>query len=71
MANNRLISWLLDADVAIQYQVHRDLLGKDRHDLQNRISKEGWGALYMSRRRNDGHWGQKFYQPKWTSTHWK
>tara|TARA_R110002096_G_scaffold323145_1_gene517275 strand:- start:3492 stop:3677 length:186 start_codon:yes stop_codon:yes gene_type:complete len=29
--------WLLESDVSIQYQVHRDLLLTDRNDLQERI----------------------------------
>jgi len=37
-----IISWLLQGDVSIQYQVHRDLLGNDRKDLQDRIANEGW-----------------------------
>ncbi|MFN2197066.1 MAG: hypothetical protein ACK2UW_13190 [Anaerolineales bacterium] len=66
----RLIDWLLEGDVAIQYQVHRDLLGSERPDLQARIASEGWGARFLSRRHPDGHWGQRFYQPKWISTHY-
>ena len=65
-----IIDWLLEGDVAIQYQVHRDLLSNERKNLQNRIATEGWGYKFLSRRRSDGHWGMKFYQPKWTSTHY-
>ena len=62
--------WLLEGDIAVQYQAHRDLLSKERHDLQQRIEREGWGAGFLSKRRADGHWGMKFYQPKWTSSHY-
>jgi len=65
-----IIEWLLEGDVSIQYQVYRDLLNAERKDLQARIASEGWGALYLSKRNPDGHWGQKFYQPKWTSSHY-
>jgi hypothetical protein len=65
-----LIAWLLDGDVAIQYQVQRDLLGQERPDLQARIATEGWGARFLAARQSDGHWGRGFYQPKWTSTHY-
>ena len=68
--NKKLIDWLLEGDVAIQYQVHRDLLSVEREDLRKRIAEEGWGARFLSKRRPDGHWGQKFYQPKWTSSHY-
>ncbi|HEY9114090.1 MAG TPA: hypothetical protein VIN10_05280 [Bacteroidales bacterium] len=46
------IAWLLEGDVAKQYQVHRDLLGNDRKDLQNRISSEGWGKHFLSKPRS-------------------
>jgi hypothetical protein len=66
----RIIDWLLKGDVAIQYQVHRDLLSNEREELQHRISEEGWGAKFLARRNPDGHWGRKFYQPKWISSHY-
>lgn len=70
MINDELIKWLVEGDVSIQYQTYRDVLNTDRHDLRKRIEKEGWGLKYLTRRREDKHWGQKFYQPKWTSTHY-
>lgn len=70
MNDDQLIAWLLDGDVSIQYQVYRDLLSEDRKDLRDRITFEGWGAKFLSCRNNDGHWGRKFYQPKWTSSHY-
>lgn len=65
-----LIPWLLSGDVAIQHQVHRDLLNEPRPDLQARIPLEGWGARFLASRQPEGYWGQAFYQPKWTSTHY-
>lgn len=44
-----LIPWLLDGDVALQYQVHRDLLGQERSDLRARIAAEGWDAQFLPR----------------------
>ncbi len=67
---DEILTWLLDGDVSIQYQVNRDLLNKNRIYLQNRISKEGWGYNYLSKQNSNGHWGIAFYQPKWTSTHY-
>ncbi|MGD8749152.1 MAG: hypothetical protein PVI44_11845, partial [Balneolaceae bacterium] len=69
----QVIKWLLSGDVSVQYQVHRDLLHTDIHQLkeyQQRIATEGWGAKYLKARRPDGHWGKGLYQPKWTSTHY-
>ncbi len=67
---DEILNWLLEGDISIQYQVHRDLLNLERVDLRDRISKEGWGAKFLSMRKADGHWGKSFYQPKWTSTHY-
>jgi len=66
----QIINWLLEGDVAIQYQVHRDLLGSEQPALRERIATEGWGAKFLSQRQKEGHWGQRFYQPKWISTHY-
>ena len=68
--DDQIIDWLLEGDVSIQYQVQRDLLDLDLPALRERIPSEGWGAQYLQRRGEDGHWGRGFYQPKWTSTHY-
>lgn len=70
MNNQQIIDWLLEGDVSIQYQVWRDLFGSDKKKLQIRIANEGWGAKILSKRNSDGHWGDRFYQPKWISTHY-
>lgn len=70
MNEQRLIDWLLQGDVSIQYQTHRDLLNVDRKDLQKRIATEGWGKKYLSKRKKEGHWGKGFYSPKWISSHY-
>lgn len=70
MNEQQIIDWLLEGDVSVQYQVWRDLLGSDKKQLQNRIATEGWGAEILSKRNSDGHWGDRFYQPKWISTHY-
>ncbi|MDX1415737.1 MAG: hypothetical protein R3293_16185 [Candidatus Promineifilaceae bacterium] len=68
--DNPLIQWLLDGDVSIQYQVHRDLLDEPRPDLQARIATEGWGTRFLSLRKGNGDWGQGFYKVKWISSHY-
>ena len=70
MNENEIIEWLLQGDVAVQYQVQRDLFGSDQRELQERIAREGWGMRFLSLRKRDGHWGCGFYQPKWISTHY-
>jgi hypothetical protein len=70
MISDSILQWLLEGDISIRYQAQRDLLKKDDKSLQERISKEGWGARYLSLRNPNGQWGLDFYQPKWTSTHY-
>lgn len=70
MNEKQIIKWLLEGDVAIQYQVYRDLLDTERQDLQRQIALEGWGQQFLSKRHSNGFWGQGFYQPKWISTHY-
>ena len=65
-----IIDWLLEGDVAIQYQIYRDLLDRSRPELQRRIAEEGWGAQFLRCRNANGLWGRGFYQPKWTSSHY-
>lgn len=70
MTDPKIIEWLLEGDVSIQYQVFRDLMGVEKRQLQDRVANEGWGHLFLSKRNPDGHWGDRFYQPKWISTHY-
>jgi hypothetical protein len=70
MITEETVEWLLEGDVSVQYQTHRDLLGSDQSRLRERIGDDGWGARFLSLRRDNGHWGRSYYQPKWTSTHY-
>ncbi len=70
MNKNEIINWLLSGDVSIQYQTYRDLLDQEKPDLQKKIAVQGWGKQFLSMRNQNGHWGQRFYQPKWISTHY-
>ena len=68
--DRQIINWLLEGDVSVQYQVYRDLINIEKRNLRNRIAAEGWGVKLLSYRKKDGHWGDRFYQPKWISTHY-
>jgi hypothetical protein len=68
--DEEMISWLLEGDASIQFQVQRDLLDELRPDIQARIDRAGWGAAFLEKRHPDGYWGRGFYQPKWTSSHY-
>ncbi|WP_027833414.1 hypothetical protein [Maritalea myrionectae] len=70
MTQDEIIDWLLAGDPAIQYQTYRDLLGEERPEIRARIATEGWGAQYLAARKPDGVWGDRFYQPKWISSHY-
>ncbi len=68
-----ITDWLLGGDVSIRYLVHKTLLKSSAGELsrlQERIGTEGFAAELLKRRGANGHWGQWFYQPKWTSTHY-
>lgn len=70
MNQQQIIDWLLEGDPSIRYQTFRDLLGSDKTELQARIAAEGWGMQILAKRRSNGHWGDRFYQPKWISSHY-
>lgn len=66
-----VVNWLLDADPAIRWQVHRDLIGSGRTVVEaerNRVATEGWGARLLDLQGEDGNWGGGPYSPKWIST---
>ncbi len=68
-----VVDWLCAGDVAVAYQVRRDLLAEPPAalaGLRARIATEGYGAALLAARLPNGHWGHGFYQPKWTSTHY-
>ena len=66
-----IISWLLEGDPSIRWQVQRDLLNSSpaKYETERRkIAKEGWGARLLSLQDAEGKWGGGIYGPKWTST---
>lgn len=70
MNEHQILHWLLEGDVSIRFQVCRDLLGKHLPELQNKIATQGWGQQILLKRQTSAHWGDRFYQPKWISTHY-
>ncbi len=69
--SKEVVSWLLQGDPAVVWQVQRDLLGRAEATwakTRRRVAREGWGARLLSHRADDGRWGGGLYQPKWTST---
>ena len=53
-----VVEWLLDSDVAIRWQVMRDLTDAPEDDVtaeRARVATEGWGARLLALQRQDGH----------------
>ncbi|MFS8095552.1 hypothetical protein LFM09_00270 [Lentzea alba] len=65
------LSWLLDSDPAIRWQVLRDLCDAPAAEWEAeraRVAVEGWGAELLSHRDASGRWTPKIYGEKWIST---
>ena len=58
-SSTRVVSWLLDSDPAIRWQVMRDLTDAADDEIaavRARVATEGWGARLLQLQREDGHW---------------
>jgi hypothetical protein len=70
----RVITWLLDSDPAIRWQVLRDLAEAPEEVVAGeraRVATEGWGARLLSMRDEDGQWAGGACFPahhEWTET---
>jgi hypothetical protein len=70
LSNDTVISWLLDSDPAIRWQVLRDLTAASAAVIgaeQSRVANEGWGAKLLAAQRPDGQWGNGVATPFWWS----
>ena len=70
---DEIITWLLQGDPCVRWQVQRDLLGQipdSYNKTRNLIEQEGWGKELLSKQDAIGTWGNGFYSPKWISTHY-
>jgi hypothetical protein len=68
---SEIISWLLEGDPSIRWQVQRDLLNASPAKVETerrKIAKEGWGARLLALQDPSGTWGGGIYGPKWIST---
>jgi hypothetical protein len=69
--NPEVISWLLEGDPSIRWQVQRDLLklSPTKYETERKkIAKEGWGKRLLDLQDSDGRWGGGMYGPKFIST---
>ena len=68
-----ILEWLLDGDPSVQYRTRLELLGENAvalEGLRSRIACEGWGRTILDAVNPGGGWGERYYQPKWLSTHY-
>lgn len=79
-----ILSWLLDSDPAIRWQVLRDLARANGGEVaaeRERVAREGWGALLLALQGDDGQWAggacfpggylehrEEYVGQPWTST---
>ncbi|QOR71954.1 squalene cyclase [Ruania alkalisoli] len=86
MTASSLLSWLLDSDPALRWQVERDLMHEPEHvwgATRERVVTEGFGARLLAAQDLDGQWAGGAYFPSdfsedlfhqegqpWTATTW-
>jgi hypothetical protein len=67
-----VLTWLLDSDPSIRWQVLRDLLREPDEAVAReraRVAVEGWGSRLLDLQGPDGHWGGASFVPRgWVST---
>ena len=66
-----VISWLLDSDPSVRWQVMRDLTGAPAEQVaaeRARVATEGWGARLLALQGADGRWGGAAWNHGWDST---
>jgi hypothetical protein len=66
-----VISWLLDSDPALRWQVLQDLTGAPAAEVaaeRARVATEGWGARLLALQEADGRWGGAAWNRGWDST---
>ena len=69
--DDAVVSWLLEGDPAVRWQVLAYL--DDADDLtvateRAAVATQGWGARLLAEQAPDGSWGGGMYSPKWIST---
>jgi hypothetical protein len=71
MATNLVISWLLDSDPSLRWQVMRDLTGAPADQVgaeRARVATEGAVARLLALQAPDGRWGGAAWSRGWSST---
>ena len=66
-----VMSWLLDSDPSIRWQVMRDLTNEPDEVVtaeRSRVALEGWGAKLLGFQAPGGHWGGEDERRTWMTT---
>jgi len=66
-----IITWLLDSDPSLRWQVMKDIQGKDEvvySAERKKIAKTGWCSKLLKLQGQDGLWSGTLYNGKWIST---
>lgn len=70
-----VVTWLLDSDPAIRWQVMRDLLDAPEPEWaieRAKVETEGWGARLLALEDDDGQWaGGAFFPNDFTRQEWE
>jgi hypothetical protein len=70
-AESPVISWLLDSDPSIRWQVMADLIHAPAKEVaaeRERVATEGAGARLLALQASDGRWGGAAWNRGWDST---
>jgi hypothetical protein len=83
MVDRALLTWLLDSDPSLRWQVERDLATAPENvwrTTRSRVAEEGFGAQLLAHQDADGQWAGGAYFPAdatptepgqpWTATTW-
>lgn len=71
MADEAILSWLMEGDPAIRWRTLQDLAGGEAAVVEAeraRVAREGWGAQLLAMQNADGTWGDGVRAPRWNST---
>jgi hypothetical protein len=68
---NSVVTWLLESDPSIRWQVMRDLIGASADEVAReraRVATEGMGVRLLALQGADGRWGGAAWNRGWNST---
>ena len=66
-----IVTWLLESDPSIRWQLMRDVIGAPAEDVayeRARVATEGMGAQLLALQGTDGRWGGAAWNRGWNST---